>query len=71
MTTVFLLVMYLGDAVQQSDMHFRDINRCRYFANRISKQPADPGTKKRYTGICKPVTLDITNPNVRLYQWIY
>ena len=38
MTTVFLLVIYLGDAVQQSDMHFRDINRCRYFANRISKQ---------------------------------
>ena len=68
MTTVFLLVIYLGDAVQQSDMHFRDINRCRYFANRISKQPPVPGTKKRYTGICKPVTLDITNPNVRMYQ---
>ena len=24
--------------------------------------------KKRYTGICKPVSVDITNPNVRLYQ---
>ena len=48
MTTVFLLVIYLGDAVQQSDMHFRDINRCRYFANRISKQPAVPGIKKKY-----------------------
>ena len=68
MTTVFLLVIYLGDAVQQSDMHFRDINRCKYFAIRISKQPVVPGTKKRYTGICKPVTLDIKNPNVRLYQ---
>ena len=68
MTTVFLLVIYLGDAVQQSDMHFRDINRCKYFATRISKQPAVPGIKKRYTGICKPVTLDIKNPNVRLYQ---
>ena len=68
MTIVFLLVIYLGDAVQQSDMHFRHINRCRYFANRISKQPTVPGIKKKYTGICKPVTLDITNPNVRLYQ---
>ena len=68
MTTVFLLVIYLGAAVQQIDMHFRDINRCRYFANRISKQPTVPGIKKKYTGICKPVTLDITNPNVRLYQ---
>jgi hypothetical protein len=67
-TTVFLLVIYLGNVVQQSDMHFRDINRCRYFANRISKQPAVPGTKNRYTGICKPVTLDTTNPNIRLYQ---
>ena len=68
MTTVFLLVIYLGDAVQQSDMHFRDINRCRYFANRISKLPAVPGVKKRYVGICKPISVDITNPNVRLYQ---
>ena len=38
MTTVFLLVIYLGDAVQQSDMHFRDINRCKYFASRIRIQ---------------------------------
>ena len=68
MTTVFLLVIYLGDAVQQSDMHFRDINRCKYFATRISKQPAVPSTKKRYTGICKPVTIDTTKPNVRMYQ---
>ena len=68
MTTVFLLVLYLGQVQQESNMIFADINRCRYFANRISKQPTVPGIKKKYTGICKPVTLDITNPNVRLYQ---
>ena len=49
-------------------MHFRDINRCKYFANRISRQPTVPGTKKKYIGICKPVTVDITKPNIKLYQ---
>ena len=68
MTTVFVLVIYLGNAVSQSDMHFYDINRCKYFASRISRQPAVPGTKKKYTGICKPTKVDTTNPNIRMYK---
>ena len=31
-------------------------------------QPAVPGVKKRYVGICKPISVDITNPSIRLYQ---
>ena len=68
MTTVFLLVLYLGNAPQQSDMHFRDINRCKYFATKLSRQPADPKTKKRYTGICKPVQINLANTNVTIYK---
>ena len=68
MTTVFLLVIYLGNAVQQSDMHFRDINRCKYFATKISKQPPVPDTKKRYTGICKPVKIDLNKRNLVIHK---
>jgi hypothetical protein len=45
-TTVFLLVLYLGRAQQESSMMFADINRCKYFAARVMKQPANPQTKQ-------------------------
>ena len=68
MTTVFLLVLYLGQVQQESNMMFADINRCKYFAARVMKQPANPQTKKRYTAICRPVEVDINNPKVRVYR---
>jgi len=68
-TTVFLLVLYLGQAQQESNMMFADINRCKYFAARVMKQPANPQTKKRYTAICRPVEVDLSNPKVRVYRW--
>ena len=46
MTTVFLLMIYLGKAQQESTMMFADINRCKYFAARVMKQPTNPQTKK-------------------------
>lgn len=68
MTTVFLLVLYLGNIQQESNMLFADINRCRYFATRFMKQPPEPRTKKRYIAICKPIEVDLTDPNVRVYR---
>jgi len=67
-TTVFLLVLYLGNIQQESNMLFADINRCRYFATRFMRQPPDPRTKNRYTAICKPIEVDLTDPNVRVYR---
>jgi len=69
MTTVFILMIYLGRAQQESNMMFADINRCRYFASRVMKQPANPATKQKYTAICKPVEVDLKNKNVRVYRW--
>ena len=68
MTTVFLLMIYLGRAQQESNMMFADINRCKYFAARVMKQPANPQTKQRYTAICKPVEVDLSKKNVRVYR---
>ena len=34
----FLLVVIIeGEEIKTNGMHFRDINRCRYFADRIDK----------------------------------
>ena len=48
---------------------FADINRCKYFAARVMKQPANPQTKQKYTAICRPVEVDLSNPKVRIYRW--
>ena len=68
MTTVFLLMIYLGRVQQESSMMFADINRCKYFAAKVMKQPANPQTKQRYTAICRPVEVDLSNPKVRVYR---
>ena len=67
MTTVFLLMLYLGQAQQESTMMFADINRCKYFARTIMRQPAVPRGQK-YKAICKPIEVDATNPKVRIYR---
>ena len=68
MTTVFLLMLYLGQAQQESTMMFADINRCKYFAAKVMKQPANPQTKQRNTAICRPVEVDLSNPKGRVYR---
>tara|TARA_Y100001973_G_C5201108_1_gene337747 strand:+ start:96 stop:299 length:204 start_codon:yes stop_codon:yes gene_type:complete len=67
MTTVFLLVLYLGNVQQESSMVFADINRCKYFARTLMRQPAVPRGVK-YKAICKPIEVDANNPNVRIYR---
>ena len=67
MTTVFLLVLYLGQVQQESNMVFADINRCRYFARTLMRPPAVPGGAK-YKAICKPIEVDANNPKVRIYR---
>jgi hypothetical protein len=48
-------------------MIFADINRCKYFARAIMRQPAVPGGQK-YKAVCKPVEVDANNPKIRIYR---
>jgi hypothetical protein len=66
-TTVFLLVLYLGNVQQESNMIFADINRCKYFAKALMRQPPVPGGKQ-YKADCKPVEVDASNPKIRIYR---
>lgn len=44
-----LMVIIDGEEVNTQNMHFRDINRCRYFADRLEDNEA------KITAYCKPV----------------
>ena len=56
---VFVLVVMLGNNVIHKDLEFYDIDRCRYFANRLNAQPPIPnksGKPQKITAYCKPIT---------------
>lgn len=62
MTHVFLLMVYLGTQTVSQDMYFRDIDQCRYFAERLNNQPSVPNRTagedvpktRSYIAVCEP-----------------
>tara|TARA_R100001126_G_scaffold101985_1_gene84292 strand:- start:2272 stop:2451 length:180 start_codon:yes stop_codon:yes gene_type:complete len=53
----FVLYIYLGEALYNKTQVFDDINRCRYFAERLNDQRSIPqpnGTQKKLTAVCFP-----------------
>ena len=66
MTHVFLLMVYLGEALVSKDLHFANINNCIYFAQRLNDQPPVPNRNAQedtnkfvnYTAVCKPVLVN-------------
>ena len=57
---VFVLVVMLGNDVIHEDLEFYDLNRCRYFSERLNSQPLIPdknGKSKKMTAYCKPLTV--------------
>jgi len=49
-----LMVIIDGEEVKTRNMNFRDINRCRYFADRLEDNEA------KVTAYCKPVMVSQT-----------
>jgi len=49
---VFGLFIYMGDVMQREVTYFHDINRCKYFADRIMSQPS-PNKEGRIIAVCK------------------
>jgi len=62
MMHAFLLMVYLGSRVVSQDMYFEDIDRCKYFAERLNNQPPVPNPVAQedapriitYTAVCVP-----------------
>ena len=54
---VFVLYVYLGSTLIDQTQKFYDIDRCLYFAERLSKQPRVPGpdgVRLKVTAVCRP-----------------
>ena len=58
----FLLMVYLGSRVVSQDMYFQDIDRCKYFAERINRQPSTP--KGSYIAVCE---VKVVEKNTNIY----
>jgi len=53
----FVLTVYLGATLIDQTQKFKDIDRCIYFAERLSRQrsvPVEDGKRLKITAICKP-----------------
>jgi hypothetical protein len=58
MTHVFVMLLFFQGAPQRMEpMYFFDIDRCLYFAGRMSKQ-------KDYSAVCKPKLVDSTKVTI-------
>jgi hypothetical protein len=54
---VFVLYVYLGANLIDSTQKFKDMDRCLYFAKRLSQQqsvPAGDGRRLKIAAVCKP-----------------
>tara|TARA_B100002019_G_C21192923_1_gene559828 strand:- start:603 stop:827 length:225 start_codon:yes stop_codon:yes gene_type:complete len=66
MIHAFLLTVFLGQQIVSKDMYFYNIDTCRYFAERLNKQPPVPNLgagddePKRLThiAVCQPKLVD-------------
>jgi hypothetical protein len=53
----FVLTVYLGATLIDQTQKFKDIDRCIYFAERLSRQrsiPVEDGKRLKITAVCKP-----------------
>jgi hypothetical protein len=72
MIHVFLLTVYLGTQVVSKDMYFRSVDDCKYFAERLTNQPAVPNRTagedvpktRSYIAVCEPSRVDPSKINV-------
>ncbi len=52
-------MVMLGNDVIHQDLEFYDIDRCRYFSERLNRQPLVPnknGKAEKITAYCQPKT---------------
>ena len=53
----FVLYVYLGSTLIDNTQKFKDIDRCLYFAERLSRQrpvPVGDGRRVNITAVCRP-----------------
>jgi hypothetical protein len=54
---IFVLYVYMGATLINQTQKFEDIDRCLYFAKRLTNQPLVPGpdgARLKITAVCRP-----------------
>ena len=53
----FLLIFMIDNQIVNKTQRFKDVDRCLYFAEQLTKQPSIPSEEgdKRITAYCKPI----------------
>ena len=67
----YSLIVMLGDQLLDKNIHFKDKNKCTYFANRMNNHPPIPnkeGKMEKMNAFCKLVSNSIEIPKLKPEQ---
>ena len=70
----YTLIVMLGDQLLDNNLHFKDKEKCKYFANRMNNHPPIPnkeGKMEKMNAYCKSINSLIEIPKLNLQQIWY
>ena len=63
----YTLIVMLGDKLLDNNLHFKDKEKCKYFANRMNNHPPIPnkeGKLEKMNAYCKSIKISIEIPKI-------
>ena len=67
----YKLIVMLGDQLLDNNLHFKDKEKCKYFANRMKNHPPIPnkeGKMEKMNAYCKSTNISIEIPKLKPQQ---
>ena len=67
----YTLIVMLGDQLLDNNLHFKDKEKCKYFANRMNNHPPIPnkeGKMEKMNAYCKSINISIEIPKLKPQQ---
>ena len=67
----YTLIVMLGDQLLDNNLHFKDKEKCKYFANRMNNHPPIPnkeGKLEKMNAYCKSIKISIEIPKLKPQQ---
>ena len=67
----YTLIVMLGDQLLDNNLHFKDKEKCKYFANRMNNHPPilnKEGKMEKMNAYCKSINTSIEIPKLKLQQ---
>ena len=67
----YKLIVMLGDQLLNNNLHFKDKEKCKYFANKMKNHPPIPnkeGKMVKMNAYCKSINISIEIPKLKPQQ---